>query len=299
MANARILAVDDSPTILEMIKAILVSGGYEVITAADGAEALETARAEMPDLILLDVMLPEARRLPRLPAAQVRPEVQGHPDHHAHGQDRGAGDGHRHPHRREPVPDQADRAREAAWRRSPRSSRKVARVAGAPAMAGHRNHLRTRPRRARLGGSHHRRAARACPRRAPPIPEPTAGRGARRARSRHARTRLANGARGRDWACPRVDLASYAPDDEALALVPGDVARARKVLPLFEIEGMLTVAIGDPIDVFALDDARRASSASRSSRCSPTRLRCTAAICQYYGPRIGSRGRADRRGARR
>lgn len=57
MANARILAVDDSPTILEMIKAILVSGGYEVITAADGAEALETARAEMPDLILLDVML--------------------------------------------------------------------------------------------------------------------------------------------------------------------------------------------------------------------------------------------------
>jgi DNA-binding response OmpR family regulator len=58
MASARILAVDDSPTILEMIKAILVAGGYEVITAADGAEALETARAEKPDLILLDVMLP-------------------------------------------------------------------------------------------------------------------------------------------------------------------------------------------------------------------------------------------------
>ena len=59
MANARILAVDDSPTILEMIKAILVSGGYEVLTAVDGAEALETARAESPDLILLDVMLPK------------------------------------------------------------------------------------------------------------------------------------------------------------------------------------------------------------------------------------------------
>jgi DNA-binding response OmpR family regulator len=59
MANARILAVDDSPTILEMIKAILLAGGYEVITASDGAEALETARAEMPDLILLDVMLPK------------------------------------------------------------------------------------------------------------------------------------------------------------------------------------------------------------------------------------------------
>jgi DNA-binding response OmpR family regulator len=56
---ARILAVDDSPTILEMIKAILVAGGYDVITAADGAEALEKARAEKPDLILLDVMLPK------------------------------------------------------------------------------------------------------------------------------------------------------------------------------------------------------------------------------------------------
>ena len=59
MASARILAVDDSATILEMIKAILVSGGYEVITASDGAEALAVARAEEPDLILLDVMLPK------------------------------------------------------------------------------------------------------------------------------------------------------------------------------------------------------------------------------------------------
>ncbi|MDI6711905.1 MAG: response regulator [Anaerosomatales bacterium] len=56
---ARILAVDDSPTILEMIKAILEAGGYEVITASDGNEALEKARGENPDLILLDVMLPK------------------------------------------------------------------------------------------------------------------------------------------------------------------------------------------------------------------------------------------------
>ncbi len=53
---------------------------------------------------------------------------------------------------------------------------------------------------------------------------------------------------------PRVDLASYAPDDEALTLVPGTLARARGILPLFEIEGTLTAAIGDPVDVFALDD---------------------------------------------
>ena len=59
MASARILAVDDSPTILEMISSILASGGYDVITAVDGNEALAKARAESPDLILLDVMLPK------------------------------------------------------------------------------------------------------------------------------------------------------------------------------------------------------------------------------------------------
>ncbi|MRS13104.1 MAG: hypothetical protein EG823_08575 [Actinobacteria bacterium] len=52
---------------------------------------------------------------------------------------------------------------------------------------------------------------------------------------------------------PQVDLSSYAPEDDALALVPAVLAREHKVLPLFEIEGMLTVAVGDPMDVFALD----------------------------------------------
>ena len=59
MSSARVLAVDDSPTILEMIRAILIAGGYEVITASDGQEALNAARSEEPDLILLDVMLPK------------------------------------------------------------------------------------------------------------------------------------------------------------------------------------------------------------------------------------------------
>lgn len=52
---------------------------------------------------------------------------------------------------------------------------------------------------------------------------------------------------------PQVDLSSYAPEDDALALVPASLAHERRVLPLFEIEGMLTVAVGDPMDVFALD----------------------------------------------
>lgn len=52
---------------------------------------------------------------------------------------------------------------------------------------------------------------------------------------------------------PRVDLESYAPDDEALDLVPGELARESRVLPLFEIEGTLTAAVGDPVDIFGLD----------------------------------------------
>ena len=59
MAGEKILAVDDSPTIVEMIKAILFAAGYEVVTAADGKEALELARTSDAQLIILDVMLPK------------------------------------------------------------------------------------------------------------------------------------------------------------------------------------------------------------------------------------------------
>jgi type II secretory ATPase GspE/PulE/Tfp pilus assembly ATPase PilB-like protein len=52
---------------------------------------------------------------------------------------------------------------------------------------------------------------------------------------------------------PRVDLSSYAPDAAALALVSAETATARSVLPLFEIDSMLTVAIGDATDVFEID----------------------------------------------
>lgn len=59
MEQVRILVVDDSPTIVEVVKAMLEQAGYEVITATDGLEALNAARKEKPDLIVLDVMLPK------------------------------------------------------------------------------------------------------------------------------------------------------------------------------------------------------------------------------------------------
>ncbi|MFN4314732.1 MAG: response regulator [Chitinophagaceae bacterium] len=58
-AKARkVLIADDEPDILEILKYNLVGQGYEVITAKDGDEAFEKARRFMPDLIVLDVMMP-------------------------------------------------------------------------------------------------------------------------------------------------------------------------------------------------------------------------------------------------
>jgi CheY-like chemotaxis protein len=54
----KILLVDDSPTILLMEKMILAQNGYELITAKDGEDGLEKASVEMPDLILLDLIMP-------------------------------------------------------------------------------------------------------------------------------------------------------------------------------------------------------------------------------------------------
>jgi two-component system phosphate regulon response regulator PhoB len=55
----KILVVDDEPEAVELLEFNLKQAGYIVGTAADGAEALKKARSQSPDLIVLDVMLPE------------------------------------------------------------------------------------------------------------------------------------------------------------------------------------------------------------------------------------------------
>lgn len=55
----KILLVDDEPTLLETLALNLRTSGYEVVTASDGAAALEMANSESPDLIVLDLMMPE------------------------------------------------------------------------------------------------------------------------------------------------------------------------------------------------------------------------------------------------
>jgi two-component system alkaline phosphatase synthesis response regulator PhoP len=57
-ATASILVVDDDPEIVTMLSTRLSKRGYKVSTAHDGHRAIELAKRELPDLVLLDVMMP-------------------------------------------------------------------------------------------------------------------------------------------------------------------------------------------------------------------------------------------------
>jgi two-component system OmpR family response regulator len=59
LTGARILVVDDEPNIAELLSAALTFEGYQVGVAATGAEALEQVRTFRPNLVMLDVMLPD------------------------------------------------------------------------------------------------------------------------------------------------------------------------------------------------------------------------------------------------
>jgi len=59
VTNDKILIVEDDRNLLDTLKYNLRKEGYKVITAVDGAEALDVARREKPDLIVLDIMLPK------------------------------------------------------------------------------------------------------------------------------------------------------------------------------------------------------------------------------------------------
>src|SRR3989442_4042664 len=77
----KILVVDDEPDAVELIDFNLKAPSFEVVTAADGNEALKKARASLPDLIVLDLMLPEVdalevcKRLRSAPATAAIPIV--------------------------------------------------------------------------------------------------------------------------------------------------------------------------------------------------------------------------------
>ena len=58
MPIKKILVVDDSPTERFALTEVLTANGYQVVTAENGEEAIVKSKAEMPDLILMDVVMP-------------------------------------------------------------------------------------------------------------------------------------------------------------------------------------------------------------------------------------------------
>jgi len=56
---ARILVVEDSPDIRVLIRMLLEAAGHDVLTASDGRAGVDKARSERPDLVLMDLQLPE------------------------------------------------------------------------------------------------------------------------------------------------------------------------------------------------------------------------------------------------
>jgi DNA-binding response OmpR family regulator len=72
--DAKVLLVDDDPVILKLLQVNFEMEGYTVMTASDGVEGLEKARAEKPDIVLLDIMMP------RMDGLQVTKELKGRDD---------------------------------------------------------------------------------------------------------------------------------------------------------------------------------------------------------------------------
>ena len=56
---SRILVVDDDKDVIELVRFLLEQDGHQVLEAYDGVEGVEVAQKELPDLIILDIMMPE------------------------------------------------------------------------------------------------------------------------------------------------------------------------------------------------------------------------------------------------
>jgi CheY-like chemotaxis protein len=75
----KILIVDDEPDIVSYMEMILQDNGYETIVAGNGNEALEKIRSEKPDLVTLDISMPEASGTRFYKEVRTDPELAGIP----------------------------------------------------------------------------------------------------------------------------------------------------------------------------------------------------------------------------
>ena len=76
---SRILAVDDSPSMRQLVRGTLAGAGYEIAQAADGVEALEYAKGHSADLVLTDVNMPRMDGIALARELRALPDYQGIP----------------------------------------------------------------------------------------------------------------------------------------------------------------------------------------------------------------------------
>jgi CheY-like chemotaxis protein len=79
MSSARILVAEDDPALREALRDVLALIGYAALTVSDGTQALAAARADPPDLIILDHLMPGLDGLSVLRALQADPRLKGIP----------------------------------------------------------------------------------------------------------------------------------------------------------------------------------------------------------------------------
>lgn len=87
-SQSRLLVVDDEPCIREMMSHLLLSKGYEVLTAQDGIDALSQLKGRLPDLIISDLKMPRMsgfeflaivrQRFPQIPTIVISGELLSH-----------------------------------------------------------------------------------------------------------------------------------------------------------------------------------------------------------------------------
>ena len=76
---SKILAVDDTRALRNMLASCLTKGGHEVFVACDGEEALEQLRAHKPDMVITDLNMPKMDGLEFIEAARREPDGQSLP----------------------------------------------------------------------------------------------------------------------------------------------------------------------------------------------------------------------------
>ena len=85
MKKAKILVTDDIKQNVKLLRVILTASDYDVVEAYDGEEALEKARSERPDLIIMDVMMPRLTGYEACRKLREDDALREIPRHYGHG----------------------------------------------------------------------------------------------------------------------------------------------------------------------------------------------------------------------